>query len=115
MDFRGDMGHSFCSDWAIFHMGSLHLRCLEKEATHYAVTNRRVMAVQNGRTRQMASAYIDALPTLIKESTSNGIGTLRFAQPDSVWSRSRSWGVWDAMSIGSTPTFVDIDDADSVY
>ncbi len=63
----------------------------------------------------MASAYIDALPALIKESTSNGIGTLRFAQPDSVWSRSRSWGVWDAMSIGSTPTFVDIDDADSVY
>src|SRR5437867_1048707 len=87
----------------------------KKKRTHYAVTNRRVMAVQNGRTRQMASAYIDALPTLIKESTSNGIGTLRFAQPDSVWSRSRSWGVWDAMSIGSTPTFVDIDDADSVY
>src|SRR5205823_12924858 len=32
MDFRCDLGHSFCSDWAIFHMGSLHLRCLEKEA-----------------------------------------------------------------------------------
>jgi hypothetical protein len=87
----------------------------KKKRIHYAVTNRRVIAVQTGPTRQMASAYIDALPVLIREGSFDGIGTLRFSQPDSVWSRGRSWGVWDAMSLGSTPTFMDIHDTDSVY
>lgn len=87
----------------------------KKRRTHYAVTNRRVIVVQDGRARQMASAYIDTLPLLIKEGVSNGVGTLRFSQPDSVWSRGHSWGVWDTMSIGNTPTFVDVEDADAVY
>jgi len=87
----------------------------KKKRTHYAVTDRRVIVVQNGRTRQMSSAYLDALPNLIKEGSSNGVGTLRFSHPESPWSRSRGWGVWDAMNIGTTPTFVDIEDVDSVY
>jgi hypothetical protein len=87
----------------------------KKKRTHYAVTNRRVIVVQGGRMRQLASAYIDTLPVLTKESTSNSVGALRFSQPDSVWSRSRNWGVWDTMNIGNAPTFVDIDDAEAVY
>jgi hypothetical protein len=44
----------------------------EKKRTHYAVTNERVIAVQNGWTRKMASNYIDALPALIKEDGPGG-------------------------------------------
>ena len=87
----------------------------KKKRTHYAVTERRVIVVQNGWRRQMASAYVDTLPTLIKEGGSNGTGTLRFAQAESMWSGRRGWGAWDGLSIGSVPTFLDVDDVDSVY
>jgi hypothetical protein len=87
----------------------------KKKRTHYAVTERRVIVVQNGWRRQMTSAYVDTLPTIIKEGGSNGIGTLRFAQAESMWSGRRGWGAWDGLSIGSIPTFLDIDDVDSVY
>ena len=98
-----------------FIWGRFFYSAWKKKRTHYAVTNRRVIVVQKGRTRQMASAYIDTLPTLIKEGAPNGIGTLRFTQPDSVWVRGRGWGTWDAMNVGNTSTFVDIEDADFVY
>ena len=71
--------------------------------------------VQDGWKRQMASAYIDTLPTLIKEGNSSGIGTLRFAQQESMWSGRRGWGAWDGMAVGNVPTFWDIEDVDSIY
>jgi hypothetical protein len=86
-----------------------------KKRTHYAVTNRRVIVVQDGWKRQMASTYIDTLPTLIKEGGSIGIGTLRFAQSESMWSGRRGWEAWDGMAVGTVPTFIDIEDVDSVY
>lgn len=85
-----------------------------KRRTDYAVTNRRVLVVQKGWKRQVASAYVDALPTLVKEVRSGGIGTLRFAEVQSMWSRQRGWGAWNGLSIGGTPTFVDIPEVDSV-
>jgi hypothetical protein len=87
----------------------------KKKRTHYAVTNRRVIVVQDGWKRQMASNYIDTLPTLIKEGGSIGIGTLRFAQSESMWSGRRGWEAWDGMAVGTVPTFIDIEDVDSVY
>ena len=87
----------------------------KKRRTHYALTNRRVIVVQNGWKRQMASTYIDTLPTLIKEGGSNGVGTLRFAQAEPMWSGRRGWGAWDGMNVGSAPVFVDVEDVDSVY
>jgi len=87
----------------------------KKKRTHYAVTNRRVIVVQNGWKHQMASAYIDTLPTLIKEDGPRGIGTLRFGQVESMWGERRGWGTWDGMAIGNVPTFLDIEDVDSVY
>lgn len=87
----------------------------KKKRTFYAATNRRVIVVQNGWNRQMASSYLDSLPTLIKEGASGGRGTLRFAQQDSMWSGRRGWGAWDGMAVGNVPTFMDIEDVDSVY
>lgn len=87
----------------------------KKRRTFYAVTNRRVIVFQNGWKRQMASSYLDTLSTLIKEGASAGRGTLRFTQQDSMWSGRRGWGVWDGMAVGDVPTFLDIEDVDSVY
>lgn len=87
----------------------------KKKRTYYAVTNRRVLVVQNGWKRQVASSYLDSLPTLIKETSSGGRGTLRFAPREPMWSGMRGWGVWDAMAVGDSPTFIDIEDVDAVY
>lgn len=86
-----------------------------KKRTYYAVTSRRVMAVQDGWKRNMASAYIDTLPTLIKASAAKSTTTLRFAQAEPMWTGRRGWGVWDGLAIGDVPTFIDIEDADYVY
>ena len=86
-----------------------------KKRTHYAVTNRRVIVVRDGWRREVASAFIDTLPALIKEGGANGIGTLRFTQAESSWSTGRGWGNWSGMGVGSTPTFIDVDDAATVY
>jgi hypothetical protein len=86
-----------------------------KRRTYYAATNRRVIVVQNGWKRQMASSYIDSVPTVIKESDSNGTGILRFAPAEPMWNGRRGWGAWNALSIGEIPAFIDIEDVDSVY
>jgi hypothetical protein len=63
----------------------------------------------------MASAYIECLPTIVKQGSSNGMGTLSFAQSQPMWSNNRGWGAWNGLSVGAVPTFVDIEDVDSVY
>jgi hypothetical protein len=79
------------------------------------VTNRRVLVIQDGWKRQVASAYIDSLPSLSKEGCTNGIGILRFGPEENLWSNTRGWRGWNALSFTGLPTFVDIDDVDSVY
>jgi hypothetical protein len=86
-----------------------------KRRTYYAVTNRRVLVIQNGWKRQIAAAYIDSLPSLIKEGGSNGIGILRFGPSQSMWLNNRGWRGWNALSVADQPVFVDIDDVDGVY
>lgn len=86
-----------------------------KGRTHYAVTNRRVIVVQEGWKRQMAFAYVDSLPALIKESGSRGIGTLRFGPPYLTSPGRNSSTSFNSLSIAGAPVFVDIEDVDSVY
>jgi hypothetical protein len=86
-----------------------------KGRTYYAVTNRRVIVVQEGWKRQIASAYIDTLPTLIKEGGSRGIGCLRFAQSQPTAYGRGGWGAWNGLKVGDVPTFIDIEGVDSVY
>jgi hypothetical protein len=87
----------------------------KKRRTHYAVTTRRVLAVQDGWRRRMSSAYLNTLPTLTKESAGNGRGTLRFTSSQFAWLRGNRWSAWDGMSVEDIPVFRDIDDVDSVY
>jgi len=72
--------------------------------------------VQNGWRRGLTSAYLDTLPNLIKEGGANGLGTLRFISPETLWSSKRNgMGAWNDMSVGSIPVLRDIEDVDSVY
>jgi hypothetical protein len=84
-----------------------------KKCTHYAVTNRRLIVLQNARQRKIASCYLDSLPALIKEGGSNG--TLRFMQTPTMWARSRGWGAWNALNVEGMPTFVDTEEVEFVY
>jgi hypothetical protein len=87
----------------------------KKKGTYYAVTNRRVMVIQNGWGRKMVAAYLDTLPTLYRETTSGKIGTLRFAEQAPVWSQRNGFAMWDCMAVGTTPAFVDVEDVDGIY
>ena len=87
----------------------------KKKRTYYAVTNRRVIVVQDGSSRRTSCAYLDTLPTLIKEAGPGATGTLRFGQPEPVWSRNRGWSAWDSMALGSVPALVDVEDVNSLY
>jgi hypothetical protein len=88
------MGNSICADRTIHDLGKIPLLGVEKE------TN---------------SLCGNQSPALIKERNSSGIGTLRFAQQESMWSGRSGWGAWDGMAVGNVPTFWDIEDVDSIY
>jgi len=99
-----------------------------KRRTHYAVTNRRVIVLQNGYRKKVVSAYLDSLPAVSKDGPDGSPGTLSFMPVAGMFSSffggssadtprrgSRSFQAWNAMSIGAFPIFRDIDDLDSVY
>jgi len=103
-----------------FIWGRFFVAAWKKQRTFYVVSNQRVIVIQNGRNRKVASAYLDSLATLIKENSSGGTGTLRFApmQPipmQPIWSQKSGWGMWDGMSMDDVPVFRDIEDLDLVY
>jgi hypothetical protein len=99
-----------------FIWGRFLVAAWKKRRTYYAVTNRRAIVVQRGWSRRVASAYLDSLPTLIKEGGTGGIGTLRFSPAASVWSgRRNTLAAWDGMSFGDMPVFRDIEDVDLIY
>ncbi len=88
----------------------------KKRRTFYALTDRRVLVVQNGWSRKTSSAYLEDLPTLVKDGASENIGTLHFAPVASAWSgRGAGWGAWDGMSIEDVPVFRDIRQVDELY
>lgn len=84
-----------------------------KRRTFYAVTNRRVIAIQRGWTPKTSATSIDNVPTINKEMRDDGIGTLCFGVRP--YSRRGNRTPIDDMSLGDITTFVDIEDAASVY
>ncbi len=85
-----------------------------KRRTYYAVTDRRVVVLQEGRKRKISFTYIDAIPTIDREGDQTG--TLWFGQkyPVIAGRGQRTLG-WSRLSVGNVPIFTDIDDVDSVY
>jgi hypothetical protein len=84
-----------------------------KRRTYYAVTNRSVLILQEGRTRKTNWTYLETIPTIEREGTMTG--TLRFGKKYPVIAgrgeRKRSMSRVD---VSDTPVFADIDDVDGV-
>jgi hypothetical protein len=87
-----------------------------KRRTYYAVTNRRVLIMQEGWNRKTSSMYLEAIPSIDREGTITG--TLWFGQKYPVFtgrgSRKKTRNI-SRFHLGDVPVFADIDDVDSVY
>jgi hypothetical protein len=85
-----------------------------KRRTFYAVTNRRVLVMQEGWKKKTSWAYISSIPTVGREGSN--IGTLWFGPKFPVMGgRGQNKRAMSRFSIGAVPVFADIDDLDSVY
>lgn len=111
----------FCTPFATYAQYLIWGRFLyaawKKKRTFYAVTNRRVIVVQDGWRRRSTVADLNTLPSLILENGPNGTGTVRFAkwQTEHPGCQQLGWTRFDLMAIGKVPTLVDIDNVDFVY
>jgi hypothetical protein len=87
-----------------------------KRRTYYAVTNRRVMTVQEGWKRKTSSMYLEAIPSIEREGTMTG--TLWFGTKYPIFTGRGSGKKTRNMSrfyLGDVPVFADIEDVDCVY
>jgi hypothetical protein len=86
-----------------------------KRRTHYAVTNRRVLILQEGWKRKTQFAFLDSIPEISREGDEVGTLWLGAKLPilGSRGSAKRSMSRFDISD--AVPTLADIDDVDSVY
>ena len=84
-----------------------------KRRTYYAVTNRRILVLQEGWKRKTNFMYLEAIPKIEREGTM--VGTLWFGEKYPVLAgrgqKTRSMSRFD---VGDVPVFADLDDVDGV-
>ena len=84
-----------------------------KRRTYYAVTNRRVLVLQEAWKRKMNWMYLEAIPTIEREGTMRG--TIWFGKKYPIIAgrgqKNRSMSRFD---VGDIPVFADIDQVDGV-
>ncbi|MBS1830272.1 MAG: hypothetical protein JST93_33530 [Acidobacteria bacterium] len=85
----------------------------KKKRTFYALTNRRVIAVQHGTRHQTASAFLDSLPALELLKGRGDVGSLRFKE--SVPFNQMGMMAWDSMAMGASPSFIAVAHARELY
>lgn len=89
---------------------------LKKGRTYYAVTNKRIIAVEAGSSRHISAEYIDRIPCINKTVRSDGIGTLVFGNElfgTSMYANS-GMDFFNGYSGRNVLAFYDIEDADRV-
>jgi len=87
----------------------------KKGKMFYAVTNKRVLVVNTGRSRKVIAAFLQQLPAIDKSVGRDGIGTITFGLVPMATGRRSNMAGWDGGLSSSVPTFVDVEDAESVY
>jgi hypothetical protein len=121
---RGDGAPLFMKIWGIpfivmgqyFIWGRFLYDGWLKRRTYYAVTNRRVLIVQEGWKRKTSSMYLEAIPSIDREGMLTG--TLWFGPKYPMFTGRGSGKKTRNMSrfyLGDAPVFADIDDVDSVH
>lgn len=84
-----------------------------KRRTYYALTNRRILVLQEGWKRKTNSMYLEAIPTIEREGTATG--TLWFGTKYPVIAgRGQKTRGMSRFEIKDVPVFADIDDVDGV-
>lgn len=85
-----------------------------KRRTFYAVTNRRVLIVQNAWRRETSTTFLEHIPSIEQEGTVRGTLWLGPKYPV-LAGRGSPKRDMSRFSIGDVPVFADIDDVDSVH
>ena len=85
-----------------------------KRRTFYALTNRRVLILQESWKRKTSATYLEGIPSLDSEGTT--VGTIWFGPKYPVIAgRGRKTRGWSRFSVGEVPVFADIDDVEAVH
>lgn len=84
-----------------------------KKRTYYAVTNRRVLILQEGWNRKTNWMYLEAIPSIEREGATTG--TLWFGKKYPVLAgRGQKTRSMSRFEVSDIPVFADIDDVDGV-
>jgi hypothetical protein len=83
-----------------------------KTRTFYAVTDKRLLILEELRNRKLISVRLAENAFLDKSTRNDGVGTLRFGMPQGTSNRWSSWGNFDS---DGRPSFRDIDEVERVY
>jgi hypothetical protein len=85
-----------------------------KRRTYYAVTNRRLLVLQEGWSRKTSTIFLEEIPQIEKEGSTTG--TLWFgAKYPVVVPRGRRSRNISRFSLGDVPLFADVADVDSIH
>lgn len=85
-----------------------------KRRTYYAVTNRRVLILQEGWKRKSSTTFLEAIPNIEREGAETG--TLWFGPKyPVVAAKGKKTRNMSRFSVGDVPVFADIDDVNAVY
>jgi hypothetical protein len=85
-----------------------------KRRTYYAVTNRRVLVLQEAWKRKTSTVFLEAIPQIQREGTTTGTLWFGLKYPV-VAARGRKTRDMSRFSIGEVPVFADIENVDSVH
>jgi hypothetical protein len=86
----------------------------QKRRIYYAITNRRVLILQEGWKRKTSSTYLEVIPTIEREGEVRG--TLWFGPKYPVVAgRGQQTRGMSRFRIGDVPVFADIDDVEAVH
>jgi len=96
-----------------FIWGRFVLDLWRKKKTFYAVTDKRLLILEEFRSRKLTAVRLTENAILDKSTRQDGIGTLRFGMPQATSSRY-NWQGFDFDS-DRRPSFRDIEDVERVY
>jgi len=96
-----------------FIFGRFFVDAYMRKNMHYAITNQRILILRSPPFASLTSLSLDRLPELRLTEGRNGRGTIYFGHQTQGLHRS-GFSVWTP-SLDSTPKFMSINDAASVY
>jgi hypothetical protein len=97
-------------------IGRFSVRAAQRRRTIYALTDRRVMAVELGHVDSVRSVFLQALPGVGDRVGRDGVGTLSFEPMPAMWAMYAGSGLeWMMGGAAALPLqFMDIKDASRV-